>query len=89
MFGRREMKRTCKRCSTEWFVPRELVKRPPKPGWEKWAAAGATLNPLRGGAAAAHRASVLHKQQRYDSWQTARRCPSCGSQAYREKLVRV
>lgn len=80
-----ELRRTCQRCQTEWFVPTEVAWARP----QKQAKAAGLFTPVVGARRQqinADRALVdTHNQKLAES----RRCPSCGSSSYVEVVEQV
>lgn len=84
-----ELRRTCARCDTQWYVPTTLRKLSLS---ERLTAFG-TRSKRRGAMTKSGRAmltaEVDHQMQRAASVEEAARCPACGSQAFSEAEVRL
>ena len=85
-----ELKRTCKRCSTDWFVSLSAAKEKMPSRAEK---AGATSRAwgdrlAPGGKRGAGELQLLNLEQRKQRIANINSCPACGSGSFKEKQVK-
>jgi hypothetical protein len=84
-----ELERTCKRCSTVWYAPKES-----KPNrWEiagaKMSASGSRMTIGGGRRAASYQTQAQMLEQKRDRIEALERCSQCGSSAYDEREVPI
>jgi ribosomal protein S27AE len=83
----KEYSRTCTRCGTSWYVPKELAKgKKPKKmaiAGAKMRSSGAKMSSLGVfGSGAAREAAALEAKR--DRLTDAARCPNCGSVSFKQ-----
>jgi predicted nucleic-acid-binding Zn-ribbon protein len=87
--GKREWKRTCKRCGETWFAPIEIKPNRLEIHGSKTSAAGKRMSLFGGGKAAAFQLRANSLEAKRDRIEGLERCPKCGSGSYSHERVRV
>jgi ribosomal protein S27AE len=83
-----EVKRTCSRCSTEWYLSHKQAKeKAPRGSQMGLASFGSLVGNTKQRTAQSARLTALElKKQRIEATSA---CPSCGSQSFAEEVVAI
>jgi hypothetical protein len=83
-----EVKRTCSRCSTEWYLSHKQAKEKAPSGFQMGASSlGSVVGNVKQRTAQSSRLAALElKKQRVEATSA---CPSCGSQSFAEEVVAI
>jgi hypothetical protein len=82
----KEYKRTCERCQTEWYVPKEFARRPSglEMAGAKMGSAGAQMSVVSF-SRRRKQAKVFHLEEKKRLAIQAEQCPGCGSVSFQQE----